>query len=488
MNSLAERAYRGFGWNLIGRSGQQVMGLLADIALARILAPEDFGTVSLGLAFIHIIKLPASLGLATAVVQQRENTSQVSTSVFYFNICIGALLFGAVQLMAAPVAELYGDEQLREVLRWSAFVIPIYSFTIVQQALLSRQLDFRKLAVRGLVAELSGAVVGLVTVMNGWGLMALVAKHLVAEMVGAVAFWWRAAWYPQLHFAWQEVRTLLATGIFIFLAQSTDVMLKRAVVLTVGGAFGTTILGLMNRAESLNGIVTNYVANSFKDIAFPSLSLLQDDHQRFNSTLFHILQVMALLSFGLTGMLYFAANDIIVVLLGQKWIMAVVIFQWLAFRAPALASDGVISFAFVARGLSRHYFQYDMLKKMINASPIVIALVAPFDVFLWAVAIASALTWLMNHAVLAGQLGLSHIQRIQCTLPYASACIVSVVVVWWVTPELDTMAWGHSVQAVLFAMLYAVINVLFRTGGFQLIIHHSRNYLKGLRHAQSDAL
>ena len=124
-----------------------------------------------------------------------------------------------------------------------------------------------------------------------------------------------------------------------------------------------------------------------------------------------------------------------------------------------------------------------MLKKMINASPIVIALLAPFDVFLWAVAIASALTWLMNHVVLAGQLGLSHIQRIQCTLPYASACIVSVLVVWWVTPELDTVAWGHSVQAVLFAMLYAVINVLFSTGGFQLIIHHSRNYLKGLRHA-----
>jgi O-antigen/teichoic acid export membrane protein len=483
MTSLAERAYRGLGWNLMGRSGQQVVGLLADVVLARMLAPEDFGTVGLALAFVHIGKLPASLGLATAVVQQREDSPLVSSSVFYFNMSMGLLLFAATLLLAGPMAGWFGDVRLGGVLRWSALIIPIYAFNIVQQALLRRRLDFRKLAVRGIAAQLAGAAAGLWAVFNGWGLMSLVAKHLVAETVGAVAFWWRASWYPQLHFAWREVRTLLSTGIYVFAAQSADVMLKRAVVLTVGGVFGTTLLGLMNRAESLNGLVTNYVANGFKDIALPSLSIVRDDRERFRSALFGMLQVIALLSFGLTGTLYFAAHDIIVLLLGGQWMKAVVIFQWLAFRAPAMASDGVISFAFVASGRSARYFRYDLMKKLLSATPIMVALVASFEVFLGAVVAASVAVWLLNHAVLAGELGLSRQQRVQCTLPYLMASAASALPVMWAAPHWADLPLGHTMQAVLFALLYGVTNVLFRTGGVRLIIHHGTGWATGLRKA-----
>lgn len=483
MTSLAERAYRGLGWNLMGRSGQQVVGLLADVVLARMLAPEDFGTVALALAVVHIGKLPASLGLATALVQQRESSPSVSSSVFYFNMAMGAVLLVVTLLLAGPMARWFGDVRLGGVLRWSALIIPIYAFNIVQQALLRRQLDFRKLAVRGIAAQLAGAAAGLWAVFSGWGLMALVVRHLVAETVGAVAFWWRSSWYPQLHFAWKEVRTLLSTGIYVFAAQSADVMLKRAVVLTVGGVFGTTLLGLMNRAESLNGLVTNYVASSFKDIAFPSLSIVQDDRERFRSALFRMLQVISMLAFGLTGTLYFAAHDIILLLLGEQWMMAVVIFQWLAFRAPAMASDGVISFAFVASGRSARYFRYDLLKKMLSVGPILVAPVASFEVFLGAVVAASVAVWLLNHVVLAGELGLSRQQRVQCTVPYLMACTASVLVVLWVTPQMVDVTLGHTMQAVLFAVLYGVVNVLFRTGGVRLIIHHGTDWAKGLRKA-----
>lgn len=480
MSGLAERSLKGLGWNLSGKVGQQAVSLLADMVLARMLAPDDFGTVGLALAIVHICKLPASLGSASALVQLRSGSQLLYSSVFYFNLSAAAVLFCLVELAAGPVASWYGDDRLEPVLRWSGVIIPIYALNIVQQAILRRHLDFRKLAVRSMAAQVLGALAGLMAVLGGWGIMALVVKHLIAESVGTLLLWWQSSWYPRLELSVREVRTVLSTGVRVFMAQSTDVMLKRAVALTVGGAYGTHVLGLMNRAEALNTLVTGYVASGIKDISFPVLSSLQDEQQRFRMALFKMLQVVAFLSFGLTGLMYFAGQDIVVVLLGNQWLPAVSIFQWLAFQAPALASDGIISFGFLAAGRSKEYIRYDVVKKLLNAGALLTALIAPFELFLMVLVAVAAVIWTLNSLVLAGELGLSVSERVQSCLPYLAVFAASMVTLHSATSMMGEWPFSHVVRGLLFLTLFIGLNAVIGTGGIRLVAHHGARYLKGL--------
>lgn len=481
MTGLAERSLKGLVWNLSGRFSQQVVSLLVDLVLARMLAPEDFGTVGLALAIVHISKLPVSLGSASALVQLRNGSPLQHSSVFYFNLTVAAVLFCLVELAAGPIASLYGDHRLEGVLRWTGAVIPIYALNIVQQAILRGKLDFRKLAVRGMAAELLGASAGLAAVLSGWGIMALVVKHVTAESVSTLMLWWHSSWYPQWEFSVQELRTVLSTGVRVFMAQSTDVMLKRAVALTVGGAYGTYVLGLMNRAEALNTVVTGYVAAAVKDVSFPLLSSLHDERERFGTALLKMLHVVSFLSFGLTGLMYFSGEDVVALLLGAKWLPAVAIFQWLAFRAPALASDGVISFGFLAAGRIRDYIRYDAAKKALNAAALLAALVAPFNLFLIVLVAASVIIWVLNSLVLAGELGLSMPERVLSCIPYTVIFAGSMVTMHIATSGMDGWLFSHIVRGLLFLTMFIVLNAVIGTAGFRLVTHHGVKFLKGLR-------
>ncbi len=463
--SIQEQTFRGLSWNLIGRSGRQFIRLLSDVILARLLSPDDFGTVGVAIAVVHLCKLPASFGIATTIVQLREKRQQTLSTAFFFNILVGLLLFVLVHSFVGPLTEWYGKPSLEPATRWASFIIPLYALNIVQGSLYRKAINFKKLATIGIAAELAGVLTGVAAVLSGWGLMALVAKHLVAELIYTCLLWWRSTWFPQAHFELRELQKLLSVGVFVFLAQSSDVILTRLSTLTIGAVFGTTTLGLMNKASSLSSLVTNYVSNSFKEVSFSSLSTLADE-KRFGNALADILNAVYFLAFGLAGFLFFAGADIVYVVLGEQWDKAVPIFHVLVLISPIMASDGVLSFAFVARGKSRKYFRFDLLKKLLTVIPITLAFFVSFEEFLMLLAISAALKLLFNQTVIAGQLGISSKDRATTVVPYLIATILCGAASYLSTASIEFGLFSHLTKGVVFAALYAMINGLFRTRGW----------------------
>lgn len=69
VDDLRNRTVRSIVWKFLERSGYSSVQLLAQVVLARLLLPADFGLVAILLVFINVGNVLVQSGLNTALVQ-----------------------------------------------------------------------------------------------------------------------------------------------------------------------------------------------------------------------------------------------------------------------------------------------------------------------------------------------------------------------------------------------------------------------------------
>ena len=96
-----ESVVKGFMWRFAERCGAQLVSFVVSIVLARILSPEDYGTIALVTVFTAILQVFVDSGLGTALIQKKDADDLDFSSVFYFNFIVCLVLY-AVMFLAAP--------------------------------------------------------------------------------------------------------------------------------------------------------------------------------------------------------------------------------------------------------------------------------------------------------------------------------------------------------------------------------------------------
>lgn len=96
-------------WRFAERCGAQLVSFIVSIVLARILAPEDYGTIALVTVFTAILQVFVDSGLGTALIQKKDADEIDFSSVFYFNFVVCLILYLGMFAAAPFIADFYGD-------------------------------------------------------------------------------------------------------------------------------------------------------------------------------------------------------------------------------------------------------------------------------------------------------------------------------------------------------------------------------------------
>ena len=88
MQTSKKSVFSNLIWRFAERCGAEVLQILVSIVLARILAPEAFGTIALILVFSNILQVFVDSGLGNALIQKKNADDLDFSSVFYFNIFV----------------------------------------------------------------------------------------------------------------------------------------------------------------------------------------------------------------------------------------------------------------------------------------------------------------------------------------------------------------------------------------------------------------
>ncbi|MBN1874742.1 MAG: MOP flippase family protein [Anaerolineae bacterium] len=328
--SLGGVAARSFSWTTISTLVTTGLWALINVILARILSPDDFGLVGLSAVFINFANVINHLGLTAAILRQKDlEEAQVSTA-FWINMTVG--LFSTLILSATSgiIAKFYERPELAPVIIVASLSFFLSSFGSVHRALLTRKLEFKKLALLDIAALFASAVVSIGWALLGGGVYSLAIQEVVRGSVRAILGWIFLSWTPQFAFDWNKFRplfkfsaTVLISDIINYISASMDRFL-------IGKFVGVIEVGYYSLSYDLVRLPQAKIAPLLNNVSYPILSRVQDDRARLQRGYLKTIQYISLLSFPALLGLSVVAREFVLVVYGQKWEPSVVLLQLLS--------------------------------------------------------------------------------------------------------------------------------------------------------------
>ena len=162
--------------------------LATTLVLARLLVPEDFGLVALAMVFITYADSFADLGVAQALVYL-PRTAATAWAALLTALTSGALLLGGAVVAAPAIAALFGEPDAAPLIRLLGISLLAGAVASVPEALMRRDLQFRRLSASAVLRSVVLGIVSIVLASSGMGALALVWGTVAGAVVYAVATW-----------------------------------------------------------------------------------------------------------------------------------------------------------------------------------------------------------------------------------------------------------------------------------------------------------
>ncbi|NUQ64910.1 MAG: lipopolysaccharide biosynthesis protein [Pirellulales bacterium] len=329
--SLREKAAKGIAWSVVHKWGRAVVSIATFVALSRLLPPEAFGLVALACVFTAFVEVFLDQGLGAAVVQCPDLEAEHLDTAFWISVLTGVVLMLGGMLASGAVAAVFGEPQLSPVLKWLSVSFVFSALSSTQIAILQRDLAFRVLAVRSLVAKTLGGVVGLAMAFAGCGVWSLVGQHLVDGVAGVLVLWTASAWRPGLRVSRTRYRTMVSFGAAVVGNNALNHLLRKSDDFLIGYYLGPAMLGYYAVGYRLLMLLTRSVTGITNSVAFPMFSRIQDDPERMRRAFYRVTQYTSLLAFPVFTAAAVLAPELVPVCFGEQWTPSIPVMQILAF-------------------------------------------------------------------------------------------------------------------------------------------------------------
>jgi len=356
MKDLKQRTIRGGFARLIAQAANFFLRLVSLMVLARLLAPKDFGLVGMVTAFTGVLSLFRDFGLSSAAVQRANVTEEQLSTLFWINLVVGAILALLALAMAPAIAAFYHEPSLVGVTAVVAAGFLFNAAGVQHSALLQRQMRFTALAAINTLGLIIGTAIAIGGAKAGYGYWALVAMTVTMPLVITIGCWMATSWVPGRPRRRSGVRSMMRFGSILTMNGLVYYFASNFEKVLLGRYWGGDALGIYGRAYQFANIPTDNLNSAASEVAFSALSRLQNDPSRLRTYFLKGYSLVLAMTVPITITCAFFSDDVIHVLLGQKWMAASSIFRLLA---PAIVVFAVVnplgwllpSIGLVGRGL-----------------------------------------------------------------------------------------------------------------------------------------
>lgn len=364
VQNLGERALSGGVVTFSAQGIKFVLNLTSAAVLARLLSPKDFGVVGMVLAITGLLALFKDAGLSTATIQRERVTQDQVSNLFWLNIVFGGLVCLASIALAPVVAWFYHDPRLIHIMWALSLSFVITGSTVQHQALLTRQMRFKAIAVIDITSMLAGVIVGASLALSGFEYWALVDMQLCVALVTLTLTWIVSGWSPTPPKRNSGVRSLVSFGLHLTVADLVACVTANTDSMLIGRTFGASALGLYSRAGVLLSRPISQITTPVAAVLVPVLSRLQSDPVRYRRMFLKVYDALVLVTFPCAAIGLVMAEPVVLIILGPRWRGAVQLFAGFALVAITAPLGYVPSWLFMSQGRGR-----DQLYSYLIAGP-----------------------------------------------------------------------------------------------------------------------
>ena len=310
-----------------------------------------------------VVDILITSGFSIALIQKKEADELDSSTAFYASLVLAAVLYAIFFFTAPWIAGLYKNQLLIPLIRMTGIKFFISAVNSVQQAYVSRQMIFRKFFFATFLGTVVSGVVGIILALNGAGVWALVAQLLTNPFIDTIILLISVKWRPHLCFSFERLKSLFNYGWKIMCSYLAGTFFNRLSNLVIGARYSTTELGYYNQGERLPGLVTGSITSTLESVLFPAISKYQDDRKKMKAS---VRRSVSLGNYLLMPMLFglaAVAPRLVILLLGQKWSMAIPYVQIFCIQGITLLLSNINLQVIKACGRSDILLGIEFIKK-----------------------------------------------------------------------------------------------------------------------------
>lgn len=379
MDNIKQKTLSGFVYKFAERGASQGISFIISIILARLLMPEEFGTIALLTILMTILDVFVTYGFGNSLVVNKKSDDLDFSTCFYFGITLAIVLYAVIYAISPHISHFfYGKNELDVLIKVMALRMPIAAVNSVQHAYVAKAMRFRLFFYATLIGTLLSGIVGITMAYTGFGVWALVAQYLSNAFFNTITLWFMAKWRPKWMFSFQRLRIIYDYGWKILVVGLVDTIFGQIRSLVIAKGYSRTDLAFYSRGIHFPSFGMKLIEPTISSVLFPALSNCNDDQKMMKSITQRVIKTSTFIICGIMCFLMAVAKPLVMVLLTEKWLPCVVYLQIGCFayllRPLQIINTSVIR----ASGRSALLLNLDLLKKGIGLVLLFIAM--PFGV------------------------------------------------------------------------------------------------------------
>lgn len=361
----------------------------SNIILARLFAPEIFGTFAIFSFLILNLGELTNFGLIPALIQKKKKVTDEELQVIFTTVVVASLIFSLIIFFLAPYARLlYGP-----ILSWqNIFWLRLFSLnlvmlnlTSVSVAILERNLQFKRLVVGQVSVTIIIKLLTVIFALKGFGLGSFVLGTLIGRFSGFILFYLLAPWAIGFKFSMNSLKRFLPFGLNVQANKLTGVLNGAVIPGFVGVVSGSEAVGLLNWATGLRqaGLAPYEV---FEQLAFSAGSRVRENKKLMERLVERLLQLSSMATFPLLSILFAVAPSLIVIVYTSRWLPGLTALYLSIIQAVFILLGGVFMQVLLAFGKARTVRNITIF----------------WTVITWLLAVPLVLLWNFNGVIVAG--------------------------------------------------------------------------------------
>lgn len=396
VQSLKKKTVKGTLWSAVDNMLQCLVAFIVSIILARLISPDEYGLIGIVMIFTTVCTAVINGGFSTALIRKKEPVADDFNTTFIVNLCASIVIYLLLFFSAPLIAHFFGREELISLMRVASATLVIGALAIVQQVRLIRSIDFKTQTKISLSAGLCSGALGIGMALCDFGVWALVAQSLSAQVIRTSMLYFYNRWVPALRFSSDSFNELFGFGWKMMVSSILESLWTQMNQAVVAKYYAPATLGQYTRSKQFAQLFSNNLYSVIQRVTFPVLSSIQDEKERLVVAFRKIVRVSMFVTFALMFAVAAVAEPLLYCLIGPQWHEAATYLPVICMVGALYPLHALNLNMLQVQGRSDLFLSLEIIKKILGIAPLVIGALMGVLPLLYATLAVSMISFFLN--------------------------------------------------------------------------------------------
>jgi len=340
--------FSGTSWMSLYKIFYRVISFLRIAVLARLLSPSQFGLFGIATIFLNFLEILTETGVNIILVQVRERIEEFIDSAWVVSIIRGVLLFIIVLLSAPFVASFFKTPQALEIIMLISLVPLIRGFINPAEVKLQKELKFKYEFLFRSSIFLVDSVVAIFFIIFTHSVYGLVLGLLAGAIFEVITSFIFIKPTPRLRFNKQYLKDIFHKGKWVTSYGVLGYFGDQGDNIVVGKLLGASSLGVYQMIYKISILPLSEIADAANKVVFPIYVKIAHDKVRLKKAFLKTSFSVGALAISLGIIIFLFPREIILIVLGEKWLSGAEVLRILSIYGILHAIGGSITPLFLA--------------------------------------------------------------------------------------------------------------------------------------------